>query len=80
MHSYHFRWGKDIFIMRANWGNAEDKIMVNGQQIYGTVGEYNHSPRKAAKCILEEAAIAEGLNPLDPTIQSKIEKILNGLD
>jgi hypothetical protein len=79
-HAYIFRWGKDTFIMKAHWGNASDKILVNGRQNYGSVGDYDHSPRKVAQYILEQAAKSDGLDVNSQEIQNKIQQVLNGLD
>lgn len=78
--SYIFRWGADTYIINANWGNASDQILVNGRKFYGTVGDYDHSPRKVAQRILEQAAKASGLDIESQDTKRKIEQVLNGLD
>jgi len=80
MNSYIFRWGSDTYIINANWGNPSSNIKVNGRDINGNVGTFNHSPRKVAKHIIEECCNAEGLNLQEKQLQDKIEKVLNGLD
>ena len=57
-----FKWGADTFIMKANWAEASSPIIVNGRQIYGNVGSFSHAPTKAARKILEEACLDDGLN------------------
>lgn len=77
--SYRFKWGADIYIMSANWGNASDKILVNGRY-HGTVGEFKHDPKNAARSVLAMCCEFESLDWDDPKTQKMIEKSLKGIE
>lgn len=73
--SYIFKWGADTYIMSANWANASDKILVNGRQ-HGSVGEFKHDPKNAARSVLALCCEFDGLDFYDVKTQKLIENAL----